>query len=352
VADAIHARLRSPGPGLAVIVGTTGAEPGRKPNVLVLGFNSNSTEAQSLAAKLHITAGSMEKARVDKSALVPQPLAQTLGVGVGGVFTVRYTDKWGAPSGNFVVHVGGIFQPGKIWDPHTVLLEDDRFYEAFYDHWSRPVTPADGLAVPGKDHPAYAQLSPEWVLLPRTYTTEDLTKKMRELGKGQWHSTVIDVGTMYETAEQILKLQGVLNLITLAAVLVLFFIILIGVINTLRMTIRERTREIGTIRAIGMQRADVRNTFILETLLLAFFASVAGVLLALLAMAGLSHITMHLQDNPMGMFLVNSHLYFQPTLGSVLGNMLLIMVLAGVTAYFPAQRAAQLSPAAALRHFE
>jgi ABC-type antimicrobial peptide transport system permease subunit len=163
---------------------------------------------------------------------------------------------------------------------------------------------------------------------------------------------VVDVRTMYETAEQILKLEGVLNMITLVAVLVLFFIILIGVINTLRMTIRERTREIGTIRAIGMQRTDVRNIFMLETLLLAFFASVAGVLLALGAMGVLSHIPMHLEDNPMGMFLVSGRLYFIPTLGGVIGDMVLIWVLAGVTAYFPARRAANLSPGAALRHFE
>jgi ABC-type lipoprotein release transport system permease subunit len=351
VADAIHARLQTQASGLAAIVGDAAGD-GRKSNALVLGFNSNTAEAQSLATQLDVTAGSLEKARVDKAALIAQPLARTLGVTVGGTFTVRYTDAWGAPTGNLLVHVGGIFRPGKLWDPHTVLLEDSLFYKAFYDHWPRAVTPADGLQVPGKDHPAYARLSPEWILLPRTYTTADMEKKMKEMGRKKWHSTVVDVGTMYETAEQILKLQGVLNLITLAAVLVLFFIILIGVVNTLRMTIRERTREIGTVRAIGMQRTDVRNAFIYETLLLAFFASVAGVLLALLSMGVLSLIPMHLQDNPMGMFLVNSRLYFLPTVGGVFGNMLLIMVLAGVTASFPARRAAELSPAAALRHFE
>ena len=75
-------------------------------------------------------------------------------------------------------------------------------------------------------------------------------------------------------------------------------------------------------------------------------------LLALLAMGGLAHGTMNLQDNPLGMFLVSGHLYFLPSVGGIVGNVLLIMILAGVTAYFPARRAASLSPAAALRHFE
>jgi len=153
-------------------------------------------------------------------------------------------------------------------------------------------------------------------------------------------------------ASDILKLEGVLNLITLSAVMVLFFIILLGVVNTLRMTIRERTREIGTIRAIGMQKIDVRNTFILETFFLTLFASIAGTILAFAAMWLLSSITFTMSDNPMGMLLVNSRLYFLPTFAGVAGNVLLILSIAVATAYFPARRAANLSPAKALGHFE
>ena len=76
---------------------------------------------------------------------------------------------------------------------------------------------------------------------------------------------IISPALTLDYASEVLKLEQVLNLITIIAVLILFFIILIGVVNTLRMTIRERTREIGTIRAIGMQKKDVRNVFILES---------------------------------------------------------------------------------------
>ncbi len=348
LADAIHARLQ---PSLAVIPGRA-ENNGRSHPVAIMGFNSDSVTARELETQVDITVGRLEQTRLDKTALVAQPLARKLGVRKGSAFTVRYTDKWGAPTGELVVHVGGLFNPGKSWGPQTVLLQDERFYEAFYSHWPRAVAPSDHLMVPGKDHPAYAMLSPTWILLPRTYTTNDLETKMREMGKKKWHATTIDVRTMYETAEQVLKMQGVLNLITLAAVMVLFFIILIGVINTLRMAIRERTREIGTVRAIGMQRRDVRNMFVLETLFLALFAAMAGVLLALITMGVLSHLPMNMEDNPLGMFLVSNHLYFIPTWGGVIGNMLLILVLAGVTAYFPARRAAKLPPGAALRHTE
>jgi ABC-type antimicrobial peptide transport system permease subunit len=143
----------------------------------------------------------------------------------------------------------------------------------------------------------------------------------------------------------------VLNIITISAVLILFFIILLGVVNTLRMTIRERTREIGTVRAIGMQRGDVRNMFILETFFLTLFSSGAGLLLGFGAMRLLSLITFTIQDNPLGMLLVNSHLYFLPTFSGVAGSVLLIIAIAVCTAFFPARRAANMPPAKALGHF-
>jgi ABC-type lipoprotein release transport system permease subunit len=347
LADAIHDRLK---PGLAAIYGKASGQGSQCP-ALILGFDSNSVAANKMAALLGVSGPAMEKVRVDKSAWVAEPLARQLGVQPGDSFRVDYSDKWGSPTGNLVVHVGGTFAPGQAWNPASVLLQDERFYEAYYDHLP-PAVPATAGMLPDAAHPAWALLAPEFILLPRTATTEALEKKMKDMGKKKWHATLVDVQTMYETAEQVLKLQGVLNLITLVAVLVLFFIILIGVINSLRMTIRERTREIGTVRAIGMQQGDVRNLFVLETLLLALFAGIAGVIVAYAAMGVLSYIPMHMEDNPMGMFLVNAHLYFMPTWGNVLGNLVLILVLAGGTAYFPARRAAKLAPGAALRHFE
>ncbi|NTV52086.1 MAG: ABC transporter permease [Candidatus Firestonebacteria bacterium] len=349
LANAIHDRLQ---PALAVIAGQAEANREKSP-ATVLGFNSDASFKAAWAQQISLVAGDFEKARLDKTALVAQPLARALGLSVGSAFTVRYTDKWGRPNALLAGKVGGIFRPEPQWGPGVILLQDDRFYESFYAHLPQAAAAAPGAFIPGKNHPAYALLAPEWVLLPRTSTTDEMTKKMREMGRRKYHATLIDVRTMYETAEQILKLEGVLNLITLSAVLVLFFIILIGVINTLRMTIRERTREIGTVRAIGMQSRDVRNLFIVETVLLAFFASVAGVLLALLVMWGLGSVPMNVEEsNAMGMFLINSRLYFIPTWGSVFGNMVLIWVLAGVTAFFPARRAAKLAPGVALRHVE
>ena len=230
---------------------------------------------------------------------------------------------------------------GKELAGNVVLVNDVDFFKTFYAHW--PEVPGKTYAVPGKSNPLYEELSPEWYLLDRSKTTQDVQKRYTEIARMHYHGGTVDVSSMYESASMVLNLEYALNLITFIAVMLLFFIILIGVVNTLRMTIRERTREIGTIRAIGMQRNDVRNTFLLEAGFLAFFSSIAGTIAAFLIMWGLSRITINASDNPMGMLLDNSHLHFTPSAGATVFFILFIITMAVVTAYFPARKAANLS---------
>src|SRR5258708_22136597 len=64
------------------------------------------------------------------------------------------------------------------------------------------------------------------------------------------------------------------------------FIIAVGIMNSLWIAIRERTREIGTLRAIGMQRPRVMAMFVIEAFCLSLIGTAAGALLGALA-AGL-----------------------------------------------------------------
>lgn len=68
-------------------------------------------------------------------------------------------------------------------------------------------------------------------------------------------------------------LYGLLALAVVIAVL--------GIVNTLALSVVERRREIGMLRAVGMQRPQVRRTIYLESMLIAVFGAVVGVVLGL-----------------------------------------------------------------------
>jgi ABC-type lipoprotein release transport system permease subunit len=344
LADRLHDKFK---PGTAFINASVHGLGGRRP-VTVLGFRSDEDSRKKITGMLKLASGSLEKAFKKDGLILPAGLARNLGVTAGDRITLRYERKFEKSPKEAAYTVSAVCASGDYPGGAVVLMSDPAFYDLYYGD----LPAAAGQAYAGDKLGGWSGLvSPEWVLLKRTYNTDDYKKKYQEISQNKWKATTIDVSTMYETASDILKLEYVLKLITISAVLVLFFIILLGVVNTLRMTIRERTREIGTVRAIGMQRSEVRDMFILETFFLTLFASAAGILLGFAVMGGLALVPITMQDNPLGMLLVEGRLYFLPTFAGIAGNVLLIIAIAVATAWFPARRAAGLSPAKALGHF-
>ncbi|OGS07292.1 MAG: hypothetical protein A2270_08690 [Elusimicrobia bacterium RIFOXYA12_FULL_51_18] len=340
LADRIHEKLK---PGAAVIYAFAAGKP-----VTVLGFKSDDVSKGKIQGLAKLSAGTFDKAFRKDGVILPAALARKLGLTAGGKVKLSYPRKFEDAPKEASLTVAAVCAYG-CPGGDVVLMNDAGFYDYYYE--DMPAPPGPGVIPYLPEGPWAKLVSPEWILLQRTYTTDDYKKKYQDISKNKWKGTTIDVSTMYETASDILKLESVLNIITISAVVVLFFIILLGVVNTLRMTIRERTREIGTVRAIGMRRADVRNMFLLETLFLTLFSSAAGLALGFGVMKLLTLITFHPVDNPLGMLLVNGHLYFLPTFTGMAGSVLLIISIATATAWFPARRAAELSPAQALGHF-
>jgi ABC-type lipoprotein release transport system permease subunit len=355
-ADRLHDAMK---PKIAVIPGSAALNsrqkyPGRPkiPAAVMLGFRTDTTSRRTLAAALKVVAGDSAKAFDKDGSLISEDLAAALGARLGDTCVLTYTTKYDSQNVAVRCPVKSIFRPDTGMKGHILLVNEKALYETYYSNWPKDAASFEGASVPKKGDKLYEAFDPEYVLLDRARSSDDMKKRMRETASTAYKGSVVDVESMYEAASDVLKMEAALNLITFSAVVVLFFIILIGVINTLRMTIRERTREIGTVRAIGMQKKDVRNSFILETFFLGLFSAVAGTGLAFLAMLGLSRISFNAEDNPLSMILVNNHLNFLPSAGSIVGYIILIVVIAVVTAYFPARRAANLSACEALRHYE
>jgi len=171
---------------------------------------------------------------------------------------------------------------------------------------------------------------------------------MSQSKKETWTGIKYRVFTLNDMLSQVQQIVSVLNTASLVILLVLFLIIMVGILNTFRIIMFERIREIGTMRSIGMQRAEVRNLFLFEAGFLSLGGVVAGLVLALLAMGCVSLVNFGL-DSPLFIILKNGHMTFSLPLLRTLANVVIVAALTLAAAYFPARNAAQLDPAVALR---
>lgn len=119
----------------------------------------------------------------------------------------------------------------------------------------------------------------------------------------------------------------------------------IGIINTLFMTVQERTREIGLDKALGMSNGKVFLSFSAEAIMLGFWGSVFGIIASMVAGTianTIAHQTF-LSDFPTFQLTI-----FEPL--TMLSIALVIMFIAFLAGTLPARRAAKKNPIDALRY--
>ena len=113
----------------------------------------------------------------------------------------------------------------------------------------------------------------------------------------------------------------------------------VGIMNAMLMNVFERTREIGTLRALGWRRRRVVGMIVSESLALAFLSGIAGILLGV----GLGNLIA--MEPTMGAWLKGE--YSLRLFAQAIG---IALVLGGIGALYPAWLAANLSPIEALRY--
>jgi putative ABC transport system permease protein len=113
----------------------------------------------------------------------------------------------------------------------------------------------------------------------------------------------------------------------------------LSVINTMTMSVSERTREIGVRKAIGASDGQIMSQFVAESAVIGLIGGVAGLLLGLM-IASAGNAAGEMSGN--ALFLVTPRL--------MIGSVLFAVVLGVVSGLYPAYHAASLNPVQALRY--
>jgi putative ABC transport system permease protein len=174
--------------------------------------------------------------------------------------------------------------------------------------------------------------------------------KFQSVSREDWTGQKLDVTSWEDELSFMTWSLQALKGMSFVLITILIAIVIIGIMNTMWIAIRERTREIGTLRAIGMHRREVLWMFLLESLMLGLFATVAGALLGAAVASGLNALRIGV---PTGLqfFLMSDHLRIAVH-GALLAQAIItITLVTGAAALYPSIRAARLRPVVAMSHF-
>jgi putative ABC transport system permease protein len=172
--------------------------------------------------------------------------------------------------------------------------------------------------------------------------------KFETVAGEDWTGQKLDVTIWRDEVSFLTRILDVFNMVSVFIAAVLLVIIAVGIINTMFNIVRERTREIGTMRAIGIQRPSVLFLFLIEAGMLGFFGTSMGALGGSLLALTLDALALPVPNMAMEAIFLSDTLQFSIRFATLAQCIGVLTLCTAVAALWPAARAARLRPIEAL----
>jgi ABC-type lipoprotein release transport system permease subunit len=221
-----------------------------------------------------------------------------------------------------------IYQVPKDATGHIMIFLKDPKDMAMVEERLRKLIKARGLELMEKE------AQPYWM-------------KFDRVSGESWTGQKIDITTWQDETSYIKWVLDILKTMTFVATTVLMTIVVLGLVNTLWMSIRERTTEIGTLRAIGLQRSQVLVLFLLEALLLSTASIAAGILAGTGFCAFLNALEIPISES-FQMFLMANSLHLSINAADLVFSFVLLTLFLTLGSLLPSYRASRMKPITAI----
>jgi putative ABC transport system permease protein len=171
---------------------------------------------------------------------------------------------------------------------------------------------------------------------------EKIKKELRNSRDEEEGEETFQLQTFEQILEQVGTILGILKAVLVSIAAISLLVGGIGVMNTMYTSVLERTREIGTMKAIGAKTSDIMNLFLVESGLYGLIGGAIGVALGL----GIAKIAEFAAAQSLGSTLI--HASFAWWL--IVGALAFSFIIGCISGIAPARNAARLRPVEALRY--
>ncbi len=311
-------------------------------------FEKEYTEISSLP----ILDGSIDDMLEDderKGILISRISARLLGAKVGDDVILNLVTS-GGKQNTAVLVVKGIFEEKGIFGYSAYVHREDLNKLIQKDpSWASEIAVfgKKGTDIGGFSESVRKLIGKKYNILSRIKDRADFqSKRAGNRGNKEKVYAVISVDGQLDQLKDILD---AFLIVTYFILIVFLLIVMAGILNTYRVLVYERTREIGTMRAIGMQSSDVRKLFLYEASALSVISSIIGFVLGIIVLfiiieyADLSNIPAS------DMFTTFGKLIFYLNFKTAAVNFIFMFAAVVAAAWSPAKKASLMSPAEALR---
>jgi len=161
----------------------------------------------------------------------------------------------------------------------------------------------------------------------------------------------LDVKTWKELSPEMNYLTEAMDMYMYIFIIIILMALLFGIINTMLMVVMERTKEIGMLMAIGMNKGKVFSMIVLESVLLSLTGGVVGIIIgAVSSKYGESHpIDLSMWAQGYEQLGYDAFVYTKLDPNMLVNVTVLVIITGVIAAIYPAYKALKNDPADALR---
>ncbi len=285
-----------------------------------------------------------------RTAMLFATQAKKLGVTVGDVVTIR-TEAGNGQTNTIdltVVAVArdvGLLSSWTVFTPKSAILE---LYQLQPD-----TTGAIQVYLDDVSRSAATMSHLREVLAKEGFTLMDHVPqpfffKFDSVASEDWTGQKLDLTTWDDELSFLVWILTALDSISFTLVAILLAIIAIGILNTMLMAVRERTQEIGTLRAIGMSKRRALMMVLFEALILGAIATLAGALVGSFIAVTVDAAQISVSNAALRAILLSDVITMRVEFATVAMAVVTLTLFTGIAALWPSLRAARLQPVTAI----